>query len=177
MYCWSLRSSLAARTLSVNSDPHCLDVKNSRSKVHGYCQFVHTKQLIKHWNEPYWTSAKMFFQTKRTQAAEIDLDLETCPSKGPNTYSVLVCRKSIQWFPRYLPKTPFFVPGDLDLDVDIQTRPSEGPNMSENWGGNQLTPAQVKMAVKTEVMVSLITIYNQEIPFLKQIWQFSGKST
>jgi len=54
----------------------------------------------------------MFYQTNRTQAAEraekflffpgdLDLDLQTRPSKGPNTSSVWTGRKSVQWFPWY----------------------------------------------------------------------------
>jgi len=43
------------------------------------------------------------------------VDLQTCPNKGPNTSSMWMCPISIQRFPRYLPKTPFFVCGDLGL--------------------------------------------------------------
>ena len=43
----SLFPSLSDRMLSVNSDSHCLDVRNSRSRVEGYCEFVHMKTI--HW--------------------------------------------------------------------------------------------------------------------------------
>jgi len=43
-----------------------------------------------------------------TQGAEIDLDLPTHPSEGPNMSSIRIYCKSVQRFPRYLPKTPHF---------------------------------------------------------------------
>jgi len=41
----------------------------------------------------------VFPNINRTQAAEIDLDLQTRPSEGPNTSSARICRKSVQRFP------------------------------------------------------------------------------
>jgi len=35
------------------------------------------------------------------QAAEIDLDLQTHPNEGPNTFSVWIWHKSVLRFPRY----------------------------------------------------------------------------
>jgi len=66
------------------------------------------------------------------------VDLQTCPNKGPNTSSMWMCHISIPRFPRYLPKTPFFVCGDVGLwpltfDLNIQTRHSVGPNTSAVW--------------------------------------------
>jgi len=33
---------------------------------------------------------------------DLDLQLQTRPSEGPNTSSVCICCKSVKWFPRYL---------------------------------------------------------------------------
>ena len=75
------------------------------------------------------TRAKMFFPNiNHMQAAKIDLDLQTRPSKRPNK-SVQICCKCIHWLPRYLPKTTFLSMVTLTFDLDLQTRLSEGPNM------------------------------------------------
>jgi len=50
-----------------------------------------------------------------TRAAEIDLNLQTHLSEGPNMSSAWICCISIQQFLRYLLKTPFFCLSDLDL--------------------------------------------------------------
>jgi len=47
----------------------------------------------------------------RTQAAEIDLGLQTCPNKGPNMSSVWTCLA----VPAIFRRKPFFVRVDLDL--------------------------------------------------------------
>jgi len=77
------------------------------------------------------TRAKMFLQTNRTQAAEIDLDLQTHAIEGPITSSVWICRISVQRFRRYPPKIP--VLSLVSLTFDLQTHPCEGPNTSSVW--------------------------------------------
>jgi len=48
------------------------------------------------------TTANMFFPNINcTQAAEIDLDLQTCHSEGSNRSSMQICRKSVQRFQRF----------------------------------------------------------------------------
>ena len=49
---------------------------------------------------------------------------------GPNTSSVWIWCKSVQCFPRYLPKTLFLSLVTLAFVLDIQTHPNEGPNTS-----------------------------------------------
>jgi len=72
-----------------------------------------------------------------TLAAEIDLNLWTRPSEGPNTSSMWICRKSVQFSgSRDIRRKPQFCPWwpwPLTFDLDIQTRPSEGPNTSYLW--------------------------------------------
>ena len=63
------------------------------------------------------TTADVFPNISRTQAAEIDFDLQTRPSVGPNTSFVGICRKSFQRFPRYPPKTPFLSVVTLTFDL------------------------------------------------------------
>jgi len=67
----------------------------------------------------------------RTQATEIDPDLQNCTSTGPNKSSVWIYRKSVKRFPRYPPKTPRL--SVVTLTFDIQTHPIEGPNTSSLW--------------------------------------------
>jgi len=55
----------------------------------------------------------------RTQAAEIDLDLQTRPSEGPNTSFVWICRESVRRFPRYPPEISFLSLVTLILDLLI----------------------------------------------------------
>jgi len=78
----------------------------------------------KHW------SNDVFPNINRTQATEIDLDLQTVPSEGWNTCSMWISCKSVQQFPRYPLKTPFLSVVTLTFDLDIQTHLSEGPNTS-----------------------------------------------
>ena len=66
--------------------------------------------MPKKWKAPNTQCAKTIFNYSKdvfpnincTQAAEIDLNLQTRPSKGPNMSSVWIWRKSVQLFPRYL---------------------------------------------------------------------------
>jgi len=80
------------------------------------------------------------------QAAEIDLDLQTRPSEGPNTSSMWIWRTSVQWFPRYFihkqkshrPKTELY--GRLtDLpckSVSRASRDCNKPSISSNCWEN-----------------------------------------
>ena len=86
-------------------------------------------------------SKEVFPNINCTQAAEIDLDLQTRPSEAANTSSVWIWRKSVQRFPRYPPKTLFFVRGDLDF--------WPWHSNSSNWGTKHVFPvnlAQIRSA-------------------------------
>jgi len=74
------------------------------------------------------------FLNINTQAAKIDLDLQTRLSKElKNTSSSWISRKSVQQCPRHLPKTSFLSMVSLTFDVDIQTHLSEEPITSCSW--------------------------------------------
>ena len=85
---------------------------------------------------------RCFPNINHVHAAKIDHDLQTRPSEEPNRSSVWICRKSVQRFPRYLPKTPFFVHGDLDLWSWYSN--------SSKWGTKHIFPvnlAQIRSPV------------------------------
>jgi len=105
-----------------------------------------------------------------------DPDLQTRPSEGPNTSYVWICRKSVQRFPRYPPKTMFSVPGNLDLDIQTplwiwcksvqqlprhcmhkqksQTAPKQNLMQFTACGNNYLRPQRtdLNLAHKSDVM-------------------------
>jgi len=81
----------------------------------GYC---HSQQS----NHNY--SKDVFYNINRMQAAEIDLYLQTRPSKGPNMPSVWICHLSAERFPRHLQQTPVFCPW----------RTWPWPSNSSEWG-------------------------------------------
>ena len=89
-------------------------------------------QQISSWNQHY--SKYVFPNRNRTQAAEIELDLQTRPSdEGPSTSSVSICRKSVERFRDIRWKPRFLSMVTLTFDLDIQTHPSEGPNTPSLW--------------------------------------------
>ena len=79
------------------------------------------------------TTAKMFLQTNRMQATEIDLDLQSRQSREPNNSSAWIWVKSVQRFPRYPLKTGFFVRSDLDLWPWPLYSSERGTNTSSVW--------------------------------------------
>ena len=59
-----------------------------------------TNSFTKHkWHAGHWKGRKCSFLSQVTLT--FDLYLQTRPSEGPNTSSMWIWRKSVQWFPRY----------------------------------------------------------------------------